>query len=504
EIESKIKARESTDLENRRKKKGLHIMKKLTIAAAGLTAAVFLGIFVSPTFASYVNSLFNDKGIKTAAENGFTQKLDMKAMDKGITIEVKEILADPLQIALIIDAKDKEGKKLTVDDLQGIECFLTDKSENKKFERTDYPATGWSFGPHDDYIIITREMNDLFNEQNPMPDDMFVHLNFHKIGNTEGKWQFKIPVDMKKASAATKLISINKEYTSLQGLSFNFKNIEFLPSATRITLETKQTKEWKEKTQKISKERGFRDDLNNFKEGDDFTPFYAAHALKSTGFAYQLLDEQGNVIVARDNVLRQIGIQKNENPISGLGAKELPDGSTKHFDLFLPIKDKKLLTLKLYAIYTNEVTDFQARLNLANLSKNPVTQKDTFGNTFTFKDFTLRERDEYRQGNRKDIIKVKDGVIKFEATLAKDIVDTDVWSAKDDTGKGYRAYPDYPGYWDDNKTVITKDENGLVHLSGEIYINKIGHQPKELTLSYHIVKKQHRDVDWKVDIPLGK
>ncbi|WP_139189279.1 DUF4179 domain-containing protein [Aneurinibacillus migulanus] len=520
EIESKIKARESTDLENRRKKKGLHIIKKLTIAVAGLIVAVSLGIFVSPTFASYVNSLFNIgkdsyEGAKIAAEKGFSQKLDMKVMDKGITIEAKEILVDSLALAVIIDAKDQNGKKISPNDLlQGVQkSILTDKSEKKQFESTEpddsnwYPTdSDWYSTQYGDYIIFTRNMEGVFTEQNPMPTEMLVHLTFNKIGNIEGKWQLKIPVDMTKANVATKLISINKKYTSPQGVSLNLKNIEIFPSATLVSVEAKQTKELEEKIQNISKEKGFRGDFNDFKEGDDLTSFHAADALKNTGFAYQLLDERGTVIAGRDD----FGVPKAIGIDTGSMESGYVQSNYTFRNSFLPIRDTKKLTFKLHAIYTNEVTDFQAKLNLSNLSRKPFTQKDTFGNTFTFKDFKLKEWELNNvDASIKEKIKVKGGLITYEATLAKDIMSTDVWSVKDETGKVHQVYSgDYlVAHGDKDQTLVTKttkDENGLVHIEGVMAIEDIEHQPKELTLSYHTVKKQHRDVDWKVDIPLGK
>ncbi|ERI10924.1 DUF4179 domain-containing protein [Aneurinibacillus aneurinilyticus] len=513
EIESKIKAREVDDLENRRKKKGLHIVKKLTLAAAGLAAAISLGVFVSPTFASYVNSLFNIEkygyeGAKIAAEKGFSQKLDMKVVDKGITIEAKEILVDSLALAVIVDAKDQNGKKIPPDDLlQGVQkSILTDKSEKKQFERTEPDDSDWYCTQYGDYIILTRDMQGIFTEQNPMPAEMLVHLTFNKIGNTEGKWQLKIPVDMTKANVATKQISVNEKYTSPQGVSLNLKDIEILPSATLVSVEAKQTKELEEKIQSISKEKGFRDDFNDFKKGDDLTPFHAADALKNTGFAYQLLDERGTVIAGRDD----FGVPKAISIDTGSMQGGYSQNNYTFRNSFLPIRDTKKLTFKLHAIYTNEATNFQARLNLSNLSRKPFTKKDAFGNTFTFKGFKLKEWELNNvDASIKEEIKVKGGLITYEATLARDIMSTDVWSAKDETGKVHEVYSGgyLVAHGDKDQTLVTKttkDEKGLVHIEGVMAIEDIEHQPKELTLSYHTVKKQHRDVDWKVDIPLDK
>ncbi|WP_243014767.1 DUF4179 domain-containing protein, partial [Brevibacillus borstelensis] len=99
------------------KKRSMDIMKKTAITVAGLAAAVTFGTMVSPTFANYVNSLFNtvnqaDGGMKNAAAEGYVQEVGKKVTDKGITVTVKEVLADPTRIALIFEMVDKDGKKL--------------------------------------------------------------------------------------------------------------------------------------------------------------------------------------------------------------------------------------------------------------------------------------------------------------------------------------------------------------------------------------------------------
>ncbi|MED1664713.1 DUF4179 domain-containing protein [Brevibacillus laterosporus] len=116
------------------KTRSVDILKKMTLAVAGLTVAVSLGTFVSPTFANYVKSLFSteqkaDQGMKNAAQQGFVQQVDKKVTDQNITVELKEVLADSMRIATILDAKDKDGKKISQDVLSKyLERTLLDPS----------------------------------------------------------------------------------------------------------------------------------------------------------------------------------------------------------------------------------------------------------------------------------------------------------------------------------------------------------------------------------------
>jgi hypothetical protein len=118
------------------KKRSVALMKKTTMAVAGLAVVVALGTLVSPTFASYVNGLFyaanplkgpytdtesvvslyseeqTDKGALVAAEKGYVKPLNLKVTDQGLTMEMKAVLADSARIMVLGSLADKEGKKL--------------------------------------------------------------------------------------------------------------------------------------------------------------------------------------------------------------------------------------------------------------------------------------------------------------------------------------------------------------------------------------------------------
>ncbi|WP_289137786.1 DUF4179 domain-containing protein [uncultured Brevibacillus sp.] len=107
------------------KGRSIDIMKKMSIAVAGLTIAVTLGTFVSPTFANYVKSLFNtenaDPGMKQAVEKGLVKPLDLKVTDQNITLTVKEVLADTMRIAVVCEARDQDGKPIDLDEDSDID-----------------------------------------------------------------------------------------------------------------------------------------------------------------------------------------------------------------------------------------------------------------------------------------------------------------------------------------------------------------------------------------------
>ncbi|MDN9010536.1 hypothetical protein [Brevibacillus laterosporus] len=222
--------------------------------------------------------------------------------------------------------------------------------------------------------------------------------------------------------------------------------------------------------------------------------------------AYEILDETGTVAAAFDDIClydKVLSLEKNKIP-NGSSGKRNADGTMSSWDTFIPLKDRKSLTLKLSRLYTNVVSPFRAELKPIKLAKHPGTQKDQLGNRFTFTDFTFVESkgksfdpltipkpDTIVEANPSEV-----SLVQFEATLAKGIISTGVWYAMDENGEEYRAY------FDEKES--EKDQNGIVKLKGSLGIVDLKHQPKKLTLHYKVAQKQNTDIDWKIEIPLTK
>lgn len=352
--------------------------------------------------------------------------------------------------------------------------------------------------------MIQRELTDLFDDTNQIPDSLTLQVKINKIGDVKGKWEFSVPIDMKKAKAATQIVQLKKTYTSPEGLVLDFDKIELSPSATRIALNSKVTKETEEKQKKIIEANGFKDRIyeisDDRKSGKSEVPYRAAAAIKNTGFAYEILDDTGNVVAAHDDLERHdkdMSLEKNIIP-NGTSAEGKGDGKLEIWDTFIPLKDKNSLTIKLRRVYNNVVSPFSAKVKPMELAKKPVTQKDSLGNTFTFKGFSFVASKEVLPPTSGEFVfkQPEDSKIEFEGTLAKDIISTGVWYALDENGKEYRVYF--------KKKESKKDQNGLIQVKGLLGVSGLEHQPKELTLHYKVAQKQNTDIDWNIDIPLKK
>ncbi|MCZ0832597.1 hypothetical protein O0535_17840 [Brevibacillus halotolerans] len=93
---------------------------------------------------------------------------------------------------------------------------------------------GWIRNDYNGVTMTLRDLTDLFDDANPIPDSLTLQVKINQIGNVKGKWEFSIPIDMKKAKAATQTVQINKSYTSPEGFVIEFDKMELSPSATRL------------------------------------------------------------------------------------------------------------------------------------------------------------------------------------------------------------------------------------------------------------------------------
>ncbi|MED1663885.1 DUF4179 domain-containing protein [Brevibacillus laterosporus] len=471
------------------KKRSIDIMKKMTITVAGLALVVSLGTLVSPTFATYVNGLYNgktdiglhvistknslfsdyknaDEGLIHAIQKGYSKRLDLSVTDQGLTFEVKEVLADPLRITMILGVKDSKGNRIDLSELYDEEeISLKDKKGNVLKPNQDLAnnplyekeSDFWAHDIHGDYIVLERALFDFYGEEKALPDEMNVELNVKKLGETNGNWKIQVPIEMKKAKEATKTKKINQEYTSPQGLKISLNEVVFAPSGTQLIMDTTAKGEDKE-------------------------------------FTYELADEQGKSIAAWespnfrgappvDEPLYYKNGSSNKNVIDSLTESiSLAEGSDRWFHTFTPTSEK--MTFKLTSLIIGEAVNFQAKLNIEKLQKEPIKVEGQ-GNLFRFTKFNQNEK------------AAKGGSsIDFEAVFPKDFINVSGWKLKDETGK--RIIGVFPS----GKTTITPEGN--VQLQGKLIFDNGGKLPKELTVTYDKVLKQNHDVQWEVPIHLEK
>ncbi|MGG4456707.1 DUF4179 domain-containing protein [Brevibacillus porteri] len=462
-----------------RRQRGWDIVKKTGLVVAGLTALVVTGTVVSPTFANYVNSLFQiekdaDSGMINAVHKGLVQKLEQKATDQGITVELKELLADSMRIAVIYDVYDQSGKKI---ENHILNAKLMDQNGKNWFEDDE----GDNWGSHGEFFITERYLNEIFESSEAIPDQLTLHLEQTEIAGKTGKWSLEIPIDMKKAKEATKTVAFKDTvFKSPQGLGIELKNIEFSPSATRVMLDTTFPKSAYldvERTSILYDQKNPRGSIITEKERDP--------AFSGENMMYEITNEKGEVVAAWDMKSLDDGLDKKKNvlftPRTEEEAEEGPEGDVLNWwHTFGPIQGEQKLKLELQKIYEKKLASPKFDLVPTELDKKAATFKDEItGSTFTFSSFA------WEPGNGEDL---GEAVMTIEGTLGKGIVENHDWSVKDENGKNYAASV---------STESTRDKDGRVQIKGEITIPRLKQEPKKLTVSYATYMVEH-DVKWEV------
>ncbi|NTU31282.1 DUF4179 domain-containing protein [Brevibacillus sp. HB1.1] len=238
-------------------------------ASIGIASAVLLGLLgsmqVSPTFAAYVKSIFAqdgfDEGVQQAARQGFSETSNLSVTDQGITLEVKEIIADPVQVMVALMIKQSDGKPLlpTYLSATNAESNAVELLDAKGEVMTD--KWGTTFEENVGFVrFILGE-----KEQEPLPKMLSIH--FDEIGDRKGNWKLQVPITMAKTTAATTVLPVNQTQVTKHGLKMTLHQIVNTPTATRIELETQWTEVAKKQLEQEAKK------LTGKTTNPDYAPF---------------------------------------------------------------------------------------------------------------------------------------------------------------------------------------------------------------------------------------
>lgn len=469
------------------KKRSVDIVKKTTIAVAGLAVIVTLGTAVSPTFASYVSGLYQavgisspvsqikgpyanvsnqvvslfdeketDRGILAAAAKGFVKPLDLKATDQGLTVEVKAVLADPLRLAILGSVTKQDA--LVEDSHMMINTFNVDefrefrlKDKNGKVLTPFYKqseSSAWMVLPNGKNFLIQRDLTNFFDEKNALPDELIVELRVKHMGETKGTWNLDIPIDMRPAKAASKTVAINKQFSGPQETLVALQEVRYAPSGTQFVFSE-----------------------NKAGKGKSF-------------LHYQLIDEKGTNLGSWEEIRERFYEGDDYADTNMIWNAEAVDWyvTKKWIHMLTPIDSTQKATMKLDAVFTEEKSSFHTKLNFAELEKKPIKAEGD-GNQFRFQLVN-------KQSDSGHIIYT----IKIEGTLAKDIaaVAMQTWKATDEHGEEAARVIGYM-----SKKGVQKD--GRVEFSGQLGIFSEKEDLKEVTLSFDQMIKEHK-VDWEIPL----
>jgi len=446
------------------------------VLPVSISCALLLTISVSPTFAAYVKSLFDgsDKELQYAVQEGFSQNVNASVTDQGYTLEIEEILADPMRIVAVYSIKDQQKNFIQPDKLHISNVEVTDSKGNIIKETKTYGLQN-----RENYGYVTLKKPGETEEQN-----LVLQFEGNQIDSVEGNWALKIPFDLEKTTKASQVLPINKTYTTPQGLQIKLNSIMHSPTAALVDYETKWTEEAKKRLVEESKQvKGKVDSADPYVRYDDFKLNF--HVENEKG------EEVNDLTRALDTPQKAVGEYGHSNRQYG----------------FAPLSPDHQYTLVLDSLVKTEPYELGVSFEPKQLAEKPV-RVDKHGQTIEIKSVTFDEPlNEASPKNEKhatilleayleDIsyIKIADTILMNDD--ADKIINRFGWTIKDETGKVY----DVTG---GDFKMIGKDEQGRNHIRMKLQSYDMKKLPQKLSLTSELAEKSY-ELNWKVPLPLQK
>ena len=440
---------------SRRRRKGKNRRKWTAVTIAFLLIALLIGT-------SFLIRLGEGLGLKKAAEQWFSTPANASVTDQGITLKIKDILADPSRVVVTYVLVDDQGEILP-------DLYFETSGPNQLYvtdEKGEKIAEGAGFQRGEQYADLT------FSLRNP-PNHIVVHMDVKQYGARDIKpvqWSLKIPVDIEKNMAASKTIPIDQSFTTPEGLNLHAKQVTYAPSATRLEIETNWRAEAKERIQKQARER-LQIDLDEAFLRDLF----------SHKISYHMEDEQGQIYA--DMVPGSV----NQTKTVSLAEYTVENDAEKYgwygwYGSFVPYEGQGKLFLVLDEITVNEPADISLSFNPKKLTQQPFRQQ-IGENTYTLSPLVQ----ETVEGTGERVWRMELDIVGTTASWPK-------WFLRDDTGRSYPVAIDY------QRSPIEGSSSGA-HVKETLLIKELDHLPSQLTLVMQTQKKTYDNFQWRVEIP---
>lgn len=434
--------------------------------ASAVVVVLLTSMQVSPSFAAYVKSIFAqdgfDEGVQQAVRQGFSETSNLSVTDQGITLEVKEIIADPAQVIVALMIKQSDDKPLlpTYPSATNAESNAVELLDAKGEVMTDK----WGTTFEENVGIVRFILGE--KEQEPLPKTLSIH--FDEIGDRKGNWKLQVPITMAKTTAATTVLPVNQTQVSKHGLKMTLHQIVNTPTATRIELETQWTEAAKKQLEQEAKK------LTGKTTNPDYAPFlpYQQYRL---GYYYEGTDgSKGKErLMGRSHSIDRYG----------------------HFRWITdddPLPKDKAATLVINSFHKVIPYDMSVTFHLDELNKKPVI-KQVGEDIFTLKSIKLAKDDDSGKQQMEMEIDV----------LSKDITRIYLpwWVLQDGQGTTYRAK-----MGGQSKGPI--DQSGRERATYKIRLEDSRHWeggeitklPEKLTLRLDAVQKKY-PLEWRIPVP---
>lgn len=452
-----------------RMRRNTHWKRAVVAACAVIFLGIAAGTFISPAFAAYVSSFIDriggELGLKRAAEQGYGIPVNQTVTDQGITLRIKDIVADPARLVISYVLEDETGAvlpNLFVPAYDGNRVYLTDEAGTMINESPDVFSQGTGYA---DYMFMLKKP----------PNHLVVHFELASLkpaSDKQGSWKLDIPVDLTKSMQASAYIPIEESYSSSYGIDFTLEEVTYGPSATRFTLATRQTPEEKKRVEEITEQI-----VGPNKDKDSIS-------LGSYSLQYHIEDKDGRIVAGQEDPLPSENRHVYFTPGYSSPPESDGDDTWRWYGAIVPSEKPEELWFVLESIEKTEPADFSIAFRPSDLAKAPVTKSYEAASSA----FTITKMAQGTDPETNEPV--------WLITLSGELLESDFpkWRLQDESGHIYDLQTDY------SVSSISGNEDGAV-LDQTLVLKGLSSLPEKLTLSMLTIQKRYSDVNWKVAIP---
>ncbi|OBZ14413.1 hypothetical protein A8L34_10760 [Bacillus sp. FJAT-27264] len=477
---------------NLRKLSGMRrnrVIKKLQWGSAVAMGTAFMAFLLVASYSAYVRNSLQivqtytysaplpslmfgenkpdfDIGLMEAQALGVVQQADVQATDKGYTLMLRDVVADPTRMVLSLQIVDEKGQpaEQAMDRFDFEQLHLKDQQgEDIGQLRGIMPMETRIGSDHSKqkYVMLIY----IFPDKQPK-DKVLIQSNVNELKTSKdgkkslkGNWNFSYTADMEKANSLVVTSDLNESYTTPEGLHVKMDQLVHSPAGVQLKFTTSLSEAAAALTpMELRNKLTVMFHLENAK-GQELSRInsYKDGGANNTSFTYIWKEEDGSSTLHWIYYFQSL-------PYDTMNIRFVLDGYT------LPVK-------------SNDSITFQP----GELKQRPAIF-DKQGDHLEIHNMKITET--------KDEPGVS-GWMTVSGSFANQF-SADQWVAYDQDGTEYKTV--FRGAVSlEEQAVIRKESSDT---SPSYFIAKgLTVLPKELTLVRTITDKRFTDVDWSFDLP---
>ena len=237
-----------------KKKKTSKIKLMANAAVISILTLFTVSVRTSPAFAAYmakvpgleylVRFINYDKGLQSAIENNFIQKINSSVTKEGIKFTIKDVIIDNSQAIIFYSIENERNDKV----IQLAKIDLINEKGEVLIAATSWGSSRPFEASGDNKIEDRVDVN--FPEGTVLPDKFYIEVKLreetfqdnidYKETILASSWNYEFPIDKEKIKAMEKSYILN-QMVDIEGQKITFKGVKITP--TRIAVEVEYHKD---------------------------------------------------------------------------------------------------------------------------------------------------------------------------------------------------------------------------------------------------------------------